>query len=108
MAVFYEHPENERDFCHLEKGELEMNNTSVPKFALVPSKIAADALEVGYTPWEVHDAMLDFEDDKGDEVKKATRAMQKLGAERSAEGRPGRRDKQDGVRPDVNFGGAPA
>ena len=70
MAVFYEQPENEGDFYHLEGGKLELNDTSVPNFALVPLKIAADALEVGYTPWEVHDAMLDFEDDKGDEVKK--------------------------------------
>ena len=70
MAVFYEHPENEGDFCNLEGGELEMNDTSMPKFALVPSKIVADALEVGYTPWEVHDTLLDFRDNKGDEVKK--------------------------------------
>ena len=41
-----------------------MNDTLVPNFALVPSKIEADALEVGYTPWEVHDTLLDFEDDK--------------------------------------------
>ena len=46
MAVFYEQPENEGDFCNLEGGELELNDTSVPKFALVPSKIAVDALEV--------------------------------------------------------------
>ena len=41
---------------------MELNDTLVPKFALVSSKIAADTLEVGYTPWEVHDALLDFED----------------------------------------------
>ena len=65
MALFYEQPENKGDFCNLEGGELELNDTLVPKFALVPSKIAANALEMGYTPWEVHDALLDFEDDKG-------------------------------------------
>ena len=68
MAVFYDQPENERDFCNLEGGELELNDTWVPKFSLFPSTIAADALEVGYMPWEVRDALVDFKGDKGDGV----------------------------------------
>ena len=43
---------------------MELNEALVPKCTLVPSKIAADALEVGYTQWEVYDALVDFEDDK--------------------------------------------
>ena len=70
MATFYDQPENEGEFCSLDAGELEMNETTVPKLALVPSKIAADALEVGYMPWEVHDALVDFENGKGDDVKR--------------------------------------
>ena len=38
---------NEGEFCNLEGGELEVNKIAVPKFALVPSKIAAEALEIG-------------------------------------------------------------
>ena len=63
-------PENEGEFSNLDAGDLDMNETSVPKLALVPSKIAADALEGGYMPWEVHDALVDFEDGKGDDVKR--------------------------------------
>ena len=50
MVVFYDQPKHEGEFCSLKGGELELNNTSVPKCALVPSKIAADVLEIGYTP----------------------------------------------------------
>ena len=46
MAVFYDQQENEGDFCNLEGGDLELNDTWVPKLVLVPSKIAVDALEV--------------------------------------------------------------
>ena len=72
ITVFYDQPENEGEFCNLEGGESELNDTSVPKCTLVPSKIAAGALEVGYTSWEVYDALVDFEEDKGDEVKETT------------------------------------
>ena len=64
MATFYDTPGNEGDFCNLEGGELEIDETPVPKIALVPSKIAAGALEQGQTPWEVYDALLDFEEGK--------------------------------------------
>jgi hypothetical protein len=69
MATFYDTPENEGEFCKLDGGELEIDETSVPKFALVPSKIAADALEEGHTPWEVYDALVDSEEGKPEEVK---------------------------------------
>ena len=49
---------------------MELDETSLPNFALVPSKIAAGALEVGYPPWEVYDALVNFEEDKSDKVKK--------------------------------------
>ena len=105
MATFYDQPENEGEFCSLNAGELEMNETAVPKLALVPSKIAADALEVGYTPWEVHDALVDFKDGKR-RCEAAAQAMQKLGAGRSLEGQPRCRDEQVDVRLDANCGGA--
>ena len=47
MATFYDTPDNEGDFCNLEGGELEINKMLMPKFALVSSEIAADALEEG-------------------------------------------------------------
>ena len=105
MAVFYDQPENEGEFCNLEGDELVLNDTSVPKFTLVPLKIAVDALEVGYTPWEVYVALVDFEDNKLDEVKN-TQAMQRLGVGHSAVGRPGHRDEKNGVHTDTNLGGA--
>ena len=46
-----------------------INDTSVPKFALVLSKIAAHVLEEGYTPWEVHDTLVDVEKGKSEEVR---------------------------------------
>ena len=49
MAVFFEQSQNEGEFCNLEGGKLKINETSVPKSALVSSKIAADALEIRYT-----------------------------------------------------------
>ena len=51
---------------------MELNDTLVPKFVLAPSKIAANALEVGYMTWEVYNALVDFEEDKSDEVKKSS------------------------------------
>ena len=47
MATFYDQPESKGQFCSLDTGELEMNETVVPKLALIPSKIAVDAFEVG-------------------------------------------------------------
>ena len=69
MATFYDTPDNKWEFCNLKGGELEIDETPVPKFALVPSKIAVDALEEGQTPWEVYDALVDFEEGKSEEVK---------------------------------------
>ena len=69
MALFYDQLQNDGEFCRLKGGELKINKPPVPKFALVPSKIAADALEEGYTPWEVYDALVDFEERKSEEVK---------------------------------------
>ena len=69
MAVYYDQRENEGQFCPLEEGDLEATETAVPKFALVPAKIAADALEEGYTPWEVYDALTDFEEGKSEEAR---------------------------------------
>ena len=69
MATFYDTPGNKGDFCNLGGGELEIDETPVPKFALVPSKIAANALEAGQTPWEVYDALVYFEEGKSEEVK---------------------------------------
>ena len=70
MAIFFEQSQNEGEFCNLEGGELKINETSVPKFALVSSKTAADALEIRYTSQEVYDALVDFEDEKSEEAKK--------------------------------------
>ena len=47
MATFYDTPDNEWEFCNLEGGKLEIDETPIPKFALVPSRIAANALEEG-------------------------------------------------------------
>ena len=69
MATYYDQQENEGQFCPLEEGEVEANKTPVPKFTLVPAKIAADALEEGHTPWKVYDALTDFEEEKSEEVK---------------------------------------
>ena len=69
MATFYDKSENEGKFCHLEDGDLDIEQTFVPKFCLIPAKIARDALELGYTSWDVYDALLDFEEGKSDEVK---------------------------------------
>ena len=69
MATFYDNSANKGEFCNLEGNDVDIEQTFVPKFALVPSKIARDALELGYTPWEVYDALLDFEQGKLDNVK---------------------------------------
>ena len=45
------------------------SNAWVPKFALVSSKTAKDALELGYILWDVCEALLDFKQDKSDEIK---------------------------------------
>ena len=47
MATFYDTPDNKWEFCNLKGGELEIDETPIPKFALVPSRIAANALEEG-------------------------------------------------------------
>ena len=50
IATFCDTSDNKGEFCNLKGCELEIDETPVPKFALVPSKIATDALEEGQTP----------------------------------------------------------
>ena len=69
MAMFYNEPANKGESCHLEGGGLEMDGTQVPKIALVPAKLAADALEEEYTPWEVYNALVDIQEGKSHNVK---------------------------------------
>ena len=69
MATFYDDSTNEGNFCNLEGNALMPSNTWVPKFVLVRSKIAKDALELGYTSWDVYEALQDFQKDKPDEIK---------------------------------------
>ena len=60
---------NEGNFGNLEGNTLMPSNARVPKFALVSSKITKDALELGYILWDVCEALLDFKQDKSDEIK---------------------------------------
>ena len=69
MATFCDDSANEENFCNLEGNALMPSNAWVPKFALVSSKTAKDALELGYILWDVCEALLDFKQDKSDEIK---------------------------------------
>ena len=69
MATYYDKRENEGEFCSLEGVDLDIEQTHVPKFCLVPAKIALDALELGLTPWEVYEALVEFEDGLSDAAK---------------------------------------
>ena len=50
IATFYDKSKNKEEFCYLEGAELDIEQTHVPKFCLVPAKIALDALEWGKHP----------------------------------------------------------
>ena len=67
MATHYDTTEG--GLFQLEDNQVDANATWVPKLALIPAKIALDALEKDSQPWDVYEVLTDFETSKTNQVK---------------------------------------
>jgi hypothetical protein len=67
VATHYDTTEGE--LFQLEDNQAEADSTWVPKLALMPAKIALDAMELEWQPWDVYEALVEFENEKTDQVK---------------------------------------